>query len=127
MFITESGLIPVVRTYTFVDRGSSSFDIVDNKGRPIGHRWVIQHVTNEPVTEEAYRDHAHHGYVRPGELLNYYEVRCHVTRNGQGFGASQPCTKVETYDQAHDVIHARRKTSRAYNSKKFAEFNRRAG
>ena len=127
MFVSESGLIPVVRTYKHIDNGSSSYGIVDNKGRPIGHRWAITYVTNEPVTEEGYKFKAHNGYVRPGEPLNYYEVGCHVTRNGQGFGATQPFTKVETYDQAHDVVHARRKTSLAYNSKKFAEFNRRAG
>lgn len=104
----------VKRNYDTAITLAMNFDLRDQKGRTIGYTArIVPCVAVEGLGYDSLSK------FEAGSSL--YEVRCAPTRNGIGFGASQPPTFVATYLEAVEIYEQAAARSEARYAKQFRE------
>jgi hypothetical protein len=92
------------------------FGIFDTKGREVG---VVVRTWEVVATEVPNTNTCWHNHIK--EVGEYFAVSIQSTRNGKGYGASQPDSYFKTQAEADVAIEKRIKSTRARYAKQFPQ------
>lgn len=106
------------RTERSVGRHTASFDVVDEKGRPVGYVFSICEVSVTLISSgEAPRSGSLHSVDKP---TTYYIGRSSTTRGGEGYGPISNPVEGNSISEVHDAMIRRQEDARKRATKKFA-------